>query len=42
MNPLILPDECREGKRGILCNYRHGLALHYIETQRWGRLWRKT
>ena len=42
VSPSILPDEVLQGRAGILCNYRHGLSLHYIETQRWGRLWRKT
>ena len=40
--PLIRPDEVLACSRGVLINFRHGLTLNYLETTRWGLLWRKT
>ena len=40
--PCILADECRTGSAGVLCNYRHGLTLTFIEAKLWVWPWRKT
>jgi hypothetical protein len=38
----IRPDEVAACDRGVLVNFRHGLTLNFLETERWGYFWRKT